>query len=133
MDKNESKKKRNLIQPTLFGVEKFPLTQKKTKKIGQNEFQVVSEFVRKETGKEADKKGVFKAQCSYCYKDFLTTNALGSHMKFCDAALAEKSKEASAGQNPDEMSCVLFLKGKSIARDGKKINWRKTEDQQEQL
>jgi hypothetical protein len=41
-------------------------------------------------------------------------------MKFCDAALAEKSKEASAGQTPVEMSCVLFLKGKSIARDKKK-------------
>ena len=120
MDKNQSKKKRNLIQPTIFGVEKFPLTQKKTKKIGQNEFQVVGEFVRKETGKEADKKGVFKAKCSYCSKDFLTTNALGSHVKFCDSAIAEKSKEASTGQNPDEMSCVLFLKGKSIARDGKK-------------
>jgi hypothetical protein len=33
MDENQSKKKRNLIQPTLFGVEKFPLTQKKTKKL----------------------------------------------------------------------------------------------------
>ena len=119
MDKNESKKKRNLIQLTLFGVENSPSLKRKQKN-GQNEFQVVGEFVRKETGKEADKKGIFKAKCSYCYKDFLTTNALGSHMKFCDAALAEKSKEASAGQNPDEMSCVLFLKGKSIARDDKK-------------
>jgi hypothetical protein len=85
--KNQSKKKRILIQPTLFGVEKSPLTQKKTEKIGLNEFKVVEEFVRKETGKEADKKGVFKAKCSFCSKDFLTTNALSSHMKFCETAL----------------------------------------------
>ena len=82
MEKDINKKKRNLIQPTLFGVEKFPITQKKTKKInksGPNEFQVVGEFLRKETSTVASKKGVFTAKCSFCEKEFFNTTGLGAH------------------------------------------------------
>ena len=32
MEKDKAKKKRTLIQPTIFGVEKFPITQKKNEK-----------------------------------------------------------------------------------------------------
>jgi hypothetical protein len=108
MEKDKAKKKRTLIQPTIFGVEKFPITQKRTKKIGRNQFKVVAEFVRKETGEEANKKGVFKAKCSFCGKDFLTTNALGSHLQFCKQALSAKSKIVEPIE--DEKSCVMLYK-----------------------
>ena len=48
---SSSKKKEKVpkkVQPTLFGINKFQMTQKQTKRIGKNEFKVVGEFVRRE-------------------------------------------------------------------------------------
>jgi hypothetical protein len=50
------KKKRSPIQPTLFGVDKFPVTQKRTKKIGPNQFQVVAELVHQKSNRQRSRK-----------------------------------------------------------------------------
>ena len=44
--KKKDKKPPNKVQPTLFGIKKFPVTQKATKKIGKNQVEVIGEFVR---------------------------------------------------------------------------------------
>ena len=110
MEKDKAKKRRTLIQPTrtIFGVEKFPVTKKKMKKLGETnlKYSVVAEFVRKETGEETNKNGVFKANCSFCGKDFLTPNALGSHLQFCKQAISTKSKIVKPIEV--EKSCVLL-------------------------
>ena len=46
--KKDPKKIPKKIQPTLFGVQKFQIIQKLTKKVGKNETKVVNEFVRVE-------------------------------------------------------------------------------------
>ena len=59
---SSSKKKKEKVpkkvQLTLFGINKFQMTQKQTKRIGKNEFKVVGEFVRREMTRNGEIKDV---------------------------------------------------------------------------
>ena len=79
--KKDPKKIPKKIQPTLFGVQKFQITQKLTKRVGKNEYKVVNEFVRVENSKNGQIGDVFRSKCDFCMKSFKTPNALGAHKK----------------------------------------------------
>ena len=77
------KKPRQYKQPNLFSLgNQFPITQKKLDK----QRRVVSSFVRKEDVAVGEDPGVYKAVCEYCGREFINSQGLGNHLKFCAAA-----------------------------------------------
>lgn len=102
---NEEKKKdARKVQPTLFGIKKFELTQKATRRIGKNQFKVVGEFVQIERGEK--KKDVFPHKCRFCHAHFKTRNALGAHQVHCAQKKEQDQKQAKEPIN--EKSCVIL-------------------------
>ena len=97
--KENKVKKGRKIQPTLFGIKKFEMTQKATKKVGKNQHKVIGEFVRKE--KEETKMGVFTQIFEICTKEFKTANAKGVHMK------REQERKKKVSDPSMEKSCIF--------------------------
>ena len=94
------------VQPTLFGIKKFQITQKATKRIGKNQFEVTGEFVRVEKGE--GKIDVLPYQCNFCKVKFRTKNALGAPKFFCQRRKEQEDKVVgSIGK--DNRSCAFVL------------------------
>ena len=100
----EDEKPRKKIQPTLFGIKNFEVTQKATRKVGTNQHEVIGEFARVEKGEA--KRVSSSHQCKFCTEKFKTPNALGAHQVHC-----ERKKQCLRKKSVDptkETSCMLL-------------------------